>query len=100
MNTDKTMIQIIRGAGVLTLLLAAKGVYDAALYLWQHRQDLHDVGGIGKQAAYVGMLTLVGVLLWTFSKRLGPWLCSGPGPRRRPAPKTPEHWPAEEDTEA
>ncbi|HEY2574651.1 MAG TPA: hypothetical protein VGH65_11295 [Verrucomicrobiaceae bacterium] len=79
------MILIVRFGAGIAFFLAAGGVVDILLFLWRQRSDFSNVGvgGLGNSVILIGVLSLIGYLLWKNSKRLGPWLCSEPGRKRR-----------------
>ena len=97
MNAEKVMTLIVRGAGLVCLVLAWRYLFDLVRFLWQERT----LTGAGDSMVHallrIGFLGLIGLLLWIFSRRIGPWLCMGPR-ARKPTPGNEGPGPLEEDT--
>ena len=86
MKAEKVMTAIVRFAGWIAFLFAAGGVYDVGTYLWRQRDDLNNVGGVQNKLVLIGILLLIGTVLCLYKERIGPWLCSDPGRKKRVRP--------------
>ena len=95
------MTLIVRFGACIAFFLAAGGVFDILIFLWRQRNDFSavGVGGVGNSAVLIGILGVVGYLLWKYSHRLGPWLCSEPMRKRRAPPVETMHRSREQDAE-